>query len=350
MHQQISFLQHFETFIHESSNGKRRTASGKRLTGGTIEQYETVKNYLVQFEEIQTIPLRIQLFYSNSRKLFIREKNYWKKRKLELEEFLRKVYNCYDVFIASVFKVVKTFFNYLKKEKGLPVGEFHKLFRLPNYSYQPVLVDTTQLQRLITDALFRDTLPAHLKTSLDVFIFGSVAGLRYNDLMRVKKTQLYEIDGALFLHVSTQKTGTPVIIPLPDFAVTIVSRYKRKHGQYLFRRLSNTNFNLHIKIIMEKAGYTTPLPKFRYRKGVLTELKTKLGKSFRFCDHMSAHTMRRTAITSLLMLGVPEQVVRKISGHAAESKEFFKYVSIAQDYTNKHLVMAYDKLLQKPVE
>lgn len=350
MQQQISFLQHFETFIHESSNGKRRTASGRRITAGTIEQYETVKNYLLQFNETQTIPLRIQLLYSNSRKLFLREKNYWKKRKLELEEFLRKTYNCYDVFIASVFKVLKTFFNYLKKEKGLPVGEFHTLFRLPNYSYQPVLVDTTQLQRLITDASFRDALPAHLKTSLDTFIFGSVAGLRYNDLMRVKKTQLYEIDGALFLHVSTQKTGTPVIIPLPGFAVTIVNRYKRKYGQYLFRKLSNTNFNLHIKTIMEKAGYTMPLPKFRYRKGVLTELKTKQGKSFRFCDHMSAHTMRRTAITSLLMLGVPEQVVRKISGHAAGSKEFFKYVSIAQDYTNKHLVKAYDKLLQKSVE
>ena len=35
---------------------------------------------------------------------------------------------------------------------------------------------------------------------------------------------------------------------------------------------------------------------------------------------------RRTAITSMLSLGVPEQVVRKISGHFANSKEFYRYV------------------------
>jgi len=42
--------------------------------------------------------------------------------------------------------------------------------------------------------------------------------------------------------------------------------------------------------------------------------------------------MRRTAITTLLIMGVPEAMVRKISGHAPGSKEFYKYVGIAQDY------------------
>lgn len=38
--------------------------------------------------------------------------------------------------------------------------------------------------------------------------------------------------------------------------------------------------------------------------------------------------MRRSAITVMLGLGVPEQVVRKISGHAPGSKEFFKYEAV----------------------
>jgi hypothetical protein len=54
--------------------------------------------------------------------------------------------------------------------------------------------------------------------------------------------------------------------------------------------------------------------------------------------------MRRTAITTLLILGVPELVVRKLSGHAAGSKEFYKYISIANDYTNQQLKQAHHKL------
>jgi hypothetical protein len=39
----------------------------------------------------------------------------------------------------------------------------------------------------------------------------------------------------------------------------------------------------------------------------------------------------------LLMLGVPEMIVRKISGHAAGSREFYRYVCLVQDYLNEEV-------------
>ena len=56
--------------------------------------------------------------------------------------------------------------------------------------------------------------------------------------------------------------------------------------------------------------------------------------------------MRRTAITTLLIMGVPELIVRKISGHAPGSKEFYRYVSVAEDYMNKEVKIAYKKLME----
>ena len=56
--------------------------------------------------------------------------------------------------------------------------------------------------------------------------------------------------------------------------------------------------------------------------------------------------MRRTAITTLLIMGVPELIVRKISGHAPGSKEFYCYVSVAQDYMNQEVKIAYKKLVE----
>ena len=57
--------------------------------------------------------------------------------------------------------------------------------------------------------------------------------------------------------------------------------------------------------------------------------------------------MRRTAITTMLSLGVTEQVVRKISGHAPGSKEFYRYVIWAQTYQDQETEKMFAKLKEK---
>ena len=111
-------------------------------------------------------------------------------------------------------------------------------------------------------------------------------------------------------------------------------------------RLSVTNLNIQIKKLIKKAGWDYPLSKVISKQGKLTELKDHDGKGWRFHQHITAHTMRRTAITTLLIMGVPELIVRKISGHAPGSKEFYRYVSVAQDYMNHEVKIAYKKLIE----
>ena len=54
--------------------------------------------------------------------------------------------------------------------------------------------------------------------------------------------------------------------------------------------------------------------------------------------------MRRSAITTMLRLQMPEHLVRKISGHAPNSKEFHKYVAISQDYLDVESDKVFEKL------
>jgi hypothetical protein len=56
--------------------------------------------------------------------------------------------------------------------------------------------------------------------------------------------------------------------------------------------------------------------------------------------------MRRTGITTMLCLGMNEQLVRKISGHSANSKEFYKYVSYAQSYLDNEINIVHEKLVK----
>ncbi len=102
--------------------------------------------------------------------------------------------------------------------------------------------------------------------------------------------------------------------------------------------------------MLEQAAFTHPVLVTRGRRGKRYELKKLLGdtkQALRFCDVATTHTMRRTAITTMLSLGVPEQVVRKISGHAPGSKEFYRYVSWAQSYQDKETEKMFEKLQQK---
>jgi integrase len=73
------------------------------------------------------------------------------------------------------------------------------------------------------------------------------------------------------------------------------------------------------------------------------QLKQSATSTERFCDCMSSHMMRRTCITNMLSSGMPELIVKKISGHSNNSRSFFRYVNFAQNTLDNEI----DKMHRK---
>ena len=345
---QLLFREQFLKFIKASRSGRRATSSGKRITKGTITNYQHVYKLIEEFESRSPDKLRIQLLHRASMRTLQREKNYWKRFFIHFSNFLYKEKSYYDNYAANTFKILKTFFNHLQKEKGFIVGNYHKSFRIPLQESTPIVLLPEQLNFLITNKEFESSLNPSLKRAKDIFVFGCTVGLRYSDLMSLKKTNIVYNDKEASLTLFTQKTVTEIKIPLPQYLLDIVLKYRRKAGKYILPRLSSTNINLQIKKLAKAAGWQGSLQKNLSRKGNMTEIKTAEGNTWSFYQHITAHTMRRTAITTLLIMGVPENMVRKISGHAPGSKEFYKYIGIAQDYLNDQVRNAYRKLVEIP--
>nr|MBA3283997.1 tyrosine-type recombinase/integrase [Nitrosopumilus sp.] len=111
-------------------------------------------------------------------------------------------------------------------------------------------------------------------------------------------------------------------------------------------KVSLFNFNKSLKEIGELANFTNLVEVLREKQGKTVKLtkKTDTGKN-RFCDKMSSHMMRRTAITTLLILGMPEHLVRKVSGHSHGSSSFNRYVHYAQSYMDMEIDKVHEKLL-----
>jgi integrase len=342
--QELLLVNLFKRFISDCKTGRRLTPSGKRISKGAIKQYEIVGNLLVEFDKSLSSPIVVKNINSNSQRFIQSEKNYWKRFFRNFRAWLyQKKY--YDNYIGSITKILKTFFNYLIKDKCLNIGKYHLQFVVPNHSLVPIVLEPDQLKFLISNKAFRLSLSEKLQRTNDIFIFGCTAGLRFSDLMLLKRANIQKTDDLTYLILNTSKTGSQIKAPLPNYALAILSRYHRSNNNYLLPRITNTNINLNIKQLMEKAGWTYSLPKIRYRQGKPVILKTRQGKDFRFCDHITAHTMRRTAITTLLLLGVDEQIVRTISGHAPNSKEFYKYVALVQNHMNKQVINAFERMM-----
>ena len=93
----------------------------------------------------------------------------------------------------------------------------------------------------------------------------------------------------------------------------------------------------------------TQVIKTRERRGrqVVIYKDAQKKEHFTLADLISTHTMRRTGITTMLSLGMAEHLVRRISGHAANSKEFFRYVELAQEYIDTETDKVFKTLSMK---
>jgi integrase len=191
-----------------------------------------------------------------------------------------------------------------------------------------------------------------MKEVKDFFVFGCTVALRFSDLVILRKSNIRMINGQYYLSVRSIKTDTDTLVKLPPYAVEIINRYGKQKNR-LLPTFNKVNLNKYLKQLLELAGFTHPVLVTRGRRGKRYELKKLLGETkqtLRFCDVVTTHTMRRTAITTMLSLGVPEPVVRKISGHAPGSKEFYRYVSWAQTYQDKETEKMFEKLEEKKMQ
>jgi len=332
----------FDKFVKASQSGKRRQRNGKLVGPKTVYAYQNIRNSLLEFSIAYSFQLRIRPVLKLSKTKWVKEKKYWKKFYIQYHRFLiGKGFS--DNYIGFHFKNIKVFFSYLEQEFFQGIGQLCRSFYIPKDDIPVLVLLPEQLNFLITNIEFEQSLPPVLKKTKDIFVFGCTVALRFSDLIGLKKSNLVNTSSACYLRVVSKKTQTETQVKLPAYAIKIIERNKAPNN-YLLPRTSLANMNKNIKLLMELAGWTEDLAKLRSVAGKRVEIKTN-NRTARFCDQMSSHVMRRTAITTMLILGVPEQVVRKISGHAPASREFFRYVSFSKAFQDQQTDLMFERLI-----
>ncbi len=334
----------FERFIRESEKGKRRKKNGERIKTPTIENYKQAYRNLQQFSTIANFDLRIADASKLNTREYKSEKSYWKKFYQKYTNYLYKK-GCHDNYVGLNVKHVRTFFNYLKNEKDFPTGDFQRLFYVRKEEIPIIVLNPDQLKFLIHDECFYKRLTPGQRRIKDIFVFGCTTGLRFSDIFLLTNKQFEFAEGNWYVKVKSKKTKAYSSVRLPDYAVKIYMKYKsRSMRTPLFKPITLFNFNKNLKKIGELAGWVEPITQTRE---ILGEVKKRGGEiEKRFCDLMSSHMMRRTAITTMLILGMPEHLVRNVSGHTDGSRSFYRYVHFAQSYIDEEITKVHSILEQ----
>lgn len=339
----------FQQFIKDTRRGKRLKADGGRIKPQTITNYDCVYKLLCEFSACKNFLLRIRPIRRHHEKQMRIEKNYWKKFYTRFTDFLYKDKKYFDNYTGCIIKIIRCFFNYLNKDRLIPTGDFYKSFYKREEDIAIVTLLPEQLQFLIQDKKFEASLSRSLRRTKDICVIGCTVALRYSDIFNIRFREIETRGDNHYLAVLSIKTETPTRVKLPVYALEIISRLrrKRKPSAKIFLPLSMSQFNKNLQTLARKAGWTFEVGKYRNQNGQSKEIFKNVNKCpYRFCDLLSSHVMRRTAITTMLMLGMPENVVRKISGHSPQSTCFYRYVNFAQSYMDKEIDKVHEQLLK----
>jgi integrase len=338
----LNFFQLYDKLIGDLQTGRKRLPNGKLYKKESINVYLAVRKNLFEFCQERDFELRLRKVKGLNQRQLVIERNYWKKFYRKFTDYMHNTRGHHDNYVGGHMKSIRAFLNYVRHDLLLDIGNFNRQLHVYKEEIPVIVLTPEQLHFLIYNKEFEDSLPGRLQRVKDTFVVGCSIALRYSDLMALTRANILRSDNKYYLSVRSKKTKTYTQVKLPDYAVTIIQKYKGA-GTSLLPQISKFNLNKYLKELIEKAGWVEPIGKYREKRGTIKEIK-KDGAKYRFCDHISSHTMRRTAITTMLTLDVPEHIVRSISGHSPMSKEFFRYVAIAQIYKDREMDKMHERL------
>jgi integrase len=342
----------FDEYITDSFAGRRTKKNGQRIKHGTINNYLYLHRYLKEFEKETGFELKVYIESNLTFNEKFKASTYYRKFYNDFTSYLYDHKGFYDNYIGLLMRGLRSFFNYLEFERRISIGFCHKAFYIPKEDIQIIALSIEQLNFLIYDEQFKILVAQkNLEKIRDVFVFGCTVALRVSDLLELSKQNLVITNTAYYLKVKSQKTATHTSIKLPDYAIDIIKKYETV-GLKLLPEISIQWFNEKLKVFAKLFPENFEIIKTKERRGKQVIIyKDPVNKiHYRLSDHITTHTMRRTAITTMLNLGMPEYIVRKISGHAANSKEFFKYVRLSQNIVDQETDKVFEKirLLNQP--
>lgn len=231
-------LAELKKFIASSATGRRRRPDGHRFAPGTVDTYRDMQRQLTLFAE--TGKMKLELFTGTkcNAVIFQQEKTYWAKLYRLFTDYLYSK-GCFDNYVATQLKILRTFLRYLQRERGWMLSSLLPQFRVSKETIPVIVLSPAQLHFLIHDAAFEAGLSLAQKKIKDILVAGCTVALRIGDLMGLGRQNLIKEGDRYYLSVVSEKTQTTTRLLLPGYAASIFLKYSKQTKHLLPRKPSS---------------------------------------------------------------------------------------------------------------
>lgn len=297
-----SVMDVFSDFIESNKSDKAER---------TIKGYTTVKNFIIRFQ----VATKYTLTWENIDVNFI--------DKLKKFTFITEKKQL--GYYAKITRVLSTFLHWAE-ERNYYHDKIYDKLKVEEPEKEVVFLSMDDLLVLL-DYNF-DT--NRLKKVRDLYCFASFTGLRYSDVVSLKREHINN----KLLTKTQVKTGYVKTLPLNNFALEILKKYQRDENP--LPKMSIQNINEYIKECC-KAIALNQLPNTGFNRRVIK--KTVVGsetteESLPLYETITFHTARKTFITNSIMLGVNIKALQDM-GAPKKEKDLRKYLKITDAFKSQ---------------
>lgn len=287
-------------------------------TDGTLKVYSGLAAHLDEFEKQKKIKLSFQLLDLGMMRSI---HNFLTQKKSTKKNGEKVAMN--NVTAAKYMSTLKSLINYARTIYKIAVNQDYRDYKIARKEGKvKTTLTNDELQTLLNMDLESNKKLAQVR---DVFCFSCLSGLRYGDLLQLKRDHIQND----VIKMTADKTGQMLEIHLNEFSQPILMKYKDQHKPLPV--ISNQKLNSYIKELCRLAGIDSPV-EIVSERGV-----QRVSKFFKKWEKVSIHCGRRTFVTLSLERGMAPQDVMATTSHK-NWKSFKRYVDVTSE--RKKEVMA----------
>lgn len=284
----------------------------KEKKRATAKVYRTIQNKINSFELVLKKNYRVE--------------NINKKYLDEFKLYLLEDFKNTNITVHKHFKILKSLTRFLIAE-GHNVNRDIFGFTISYNDTKKVTFNNSDMRRLMDVELKTKN---HIKYR-DLFIILCNTGLRISDLKKLNESHVNDKEKLICIY--TDKTDTPVEIPVSDMIISLIRKYFISNSTNII----DQKFNKIIKEICQLAGINEDV-ELVHEYG-----KERIRKIYKKCDLVKTHTGRRTFITKMMETGLlTESELMRISGHTTIAA-FRKYYQLDDIFIQKKCRQIVDK-------
>jgi integrase len=201
---------------------------------------------------------------------------------------------------------------------------------------EKVFLDPEDIKVIFNNYHIRERLSARNKFYFDFSLIALTTALRRNDILFLKPTDFKKVSGKFFVTNWNHKTKVDTLAQIPEFIYNIVQENVKSFGHVL-----GYFDDCYVKCLSVMIKKTFDQPEFEglqreHTKNIMSpDGKTQKQKTKKLYEFITPHVFRRSAITTMLVSGVDEGTVKKMSGHVRDSEAFNVYVGHVQSHFEK---------------